>query len=171
MDGAGQVLQDLAEDRRARVRIEQSGDVLVDGAEHPGLALAALQAQVLRLQAAAPAKRTKTSVEGVQVEDGDLDRGRPEVPPLLAEQDPAEPPSLAARPGPHHPPAPRDGGGVPGPGWRRCAKETPPPIAVPTIAPAITSEAQCRSATMRRRPVPAATTAAAGQTTSSAALP
>src|SRR5439155_13464796 len=92
MDGAGQVLEDVAEDGRSRIGVQQARYVLVDGAEDPGMTVAALQAEVPRLQAAAASLRTESSIEGVEVEHGHLHGGGPYVPPLLTEQQPAEPP-------------------------------------------------------------------------------
>ena len=91
VDGAGQVLEDVAEDRRSRIGVQQARHVLVDGAEHPGMTVAALQPEVPRLQTSAASLRAEPSIEGVEVEHGHLHGRDPHVSPLLAEQQSGEP--------------------------------------------------------------------------------
>ena len=85
MDGAGEVLDDVPQDRSSRLRIEQSGRVLVDGAKHPGAFVAALQMNVGRLEAAAAPLGPQPPVECLEIQNGDIDRRGPQVAPLLAQ--------------------------------------------------------------------------------------
>ena len=77
MDGAGQVLEDVTEDGRSRIGVQQARHVLVDRSEDPGVAVAALQPEVPRLQASAAALRTEPSIETLQVEHGHFHGRRP----------------------------------------------------------------------------------------------
>ena len=99
MHGAGQVLDDVTERGLPRLGIEHPGWVLVDGAEAPGVSVSTLQAETRGLLAATAPLRPQSPIEGLQVEEGRLDRRRPEIAPLRAEEEPRQPTRLIMRSG------------------------------------------------------------------------
>ena len=97
MRGAGQILEDVADHRLARVRIEDARRVLVHRAEHPAPPIGALEMHVDRLQPAAAPLRHQAPIEAVQVQDRRLDRHRPGLAPLAAEEEAEQPTRAIAR--------------------------------------------------------------------------
>ena len=101
MRGTRQVLEDVADDALPRIRVEDAGGILVHRPPHPAVPASALEMHAGRLQSAAEALGRQAAVEGVEIEDGSVDRGRPRVAPLRAEEKAIDPVGAILRPGRH----------------------------------------------------------------------
>src|SRR6266850_162175 len=99
MQGAGQVLDDVADGRFPRLGIEVPGCVLVHRAKVPDPSVPALEVEALRLLAPAAALRAEPAVERIQIQHRYLDRRGPKLAPLPAKEEPGEPARLVPRPG------------------------------------------------------------------------
>src|SRR6266403_1714576 len=99
MQGAGQVLDDVADRGFPCLGIEVPGGVLVHRSKAPDASVPALEAEALRLLAPTAALRDEPAVEQLQIQDRHLDRRGPKLAPLPAKEEPGEPARLVPRPG------------------------------------------------------------------------
>src|SRR5205823_9318449 len=106
MAGADLILEQPLHKRRPELGWHRTSGVFVDGPKDVHVTIRAAQAERLRLAPAAALERRESAAEARQVEHRHLNRRRPEVAIMRAQQSPMQPPGavLGAR---------RHGGGAP----------------------------------------------------------